>query len=53
MILTIERFFKENNGIIIDGKAYDIKEKKVLDDSLGTTGASNNIFSFQSTHLVV
>lgn len=46
MILTIERFFKENNEIIIDGKAYDIKEKKVLDDSLGTTGASNNIFSF-------
>lgn len=46
MIPTIERFFKENNQIIIDGKAYDIKEKKVLDDSLGTTGASNNIFSF-------
>ena len=45
MIPTIERFFKENNQIIIDGKAYDIKEKKVLDDSLGTTGASNNIFS--------
>ena len=46
MIPTIERFFKENNQIIIDGKSYDIKEKKVLDDSLGTTGASNNIFSF-------
>nr|WP_302637618.1 ABC transporter permease [uncultured Clostridium sp.] len=46
MIPTIERFLKENNQIIIDGKAYDIKEKKVLDDSLGTTGASNNIFSF-------
>lgn len=46
MIPTIERFLKENSEIIIDGKAYDIKEKKVLDDSLGTTGASNNIFSF-------
>ena len=46
MIPTIERFLKENSQIIIDGKAYDIKEKKVLDDSLGTTGASNNIFSF-------
>ena len=46
MIPTIERFLKENNEIIIDGKSYYIKEKKVLDDSLGTTGASNNIFSF-------
>ena len=46
MIPTIEGFLKENNEIIIDGKSYYIKEKKVLDDSLGTTGASNNIFSF-------
>nr|WP_302661353.1 ABC transporter permease [uncultured Clostridium sp.] len=46
MIPTIERFLKENNEIIIGEKTYVIKEKKVLDDSLGTTGASNNIFSF-------
>ena len=46
MIPTIERFLKENNQIIIGEKTYVIKEKKVLDDSLGTTGASNNIFSF-------
>lgn len=46
MIPTIERFLKENSEIIIGEKTYVIKEKKVLDDSLGTTGASNNIFSF-------
>ena len=45
MIPTIERFLKENSEIIIGEKTYVIKEKKVLDDSLGTTGASNNIFS--------
>lgn len=46
MIPTIERFLKENSEIIIGEKTYVIKEKKVLDDSLCTTGASNNIFSF-------
>ena len=45
MIPTIERFLKENSEIIIGEKTYVIKEKKVLDDSLCTTGASNNIFS--------
>ena len=28
MIPTIERFLKENNQIIIDGKAYDNKGKE-------------------------
>ena len=45
MIPTIERFLKENSEIIIGEKTYVIKEKKVLDDSLCTTGTSNNIFS--------
>ena len=45
LIPTIERFFKENNEFSIDNKTYKIKEKKVLQDSLATSGASNNIFS--------
>lgn len=46
LIPTIERFLKENDEIVINNKAYKIKENKVLDDSLATTPSSNNIFAF-------
>lgn len=46
LIPTIERFLKENDEIVINNKAYKIKENKVLDDSLATTSSSNNIFAF-------
>ncbi|MDU4889888.1 MAG: ABC transporter permease [Clostridium sp.] len=45
LIPTIERFFEENNKVEINGKTYKIKEKKVIEDSLATSPASNNLFS--------
>ncbi|WP_040193864.1 FtsX-like permease family protein [Clostridium culturomicium] len=45
LIPTIERFFEENNQVEINGKTYKIKEKKVIEDSLATSPASNNLFS--------
>lgn len=45
LIPTIERFFKENNELEINGKVYKLKEKKVIGDSLATSPASNNLFS--------
>ncbi|MEG2936322.1 MAG: ABC transporter permease [Clostridium sp.] len=45
LIPTIERFFEENNEIEINGKVYKLKEKKVIEDSLATSPASNNLFS--------
>lgn len=45
LIPTIERFFAENNEVVINNKTYKIKEKRVVEDSLATSPASNNIFS--------
>lgn len=45
LIPTIERFFKENNEVVINDTAYKIKEKKVLQDSIATSPSSNNILS--------
>lgn len=45
LIPTIERFFKENDEVIIDNKSYKIKEKKVLKDSLMTAPSGTNLFS--------
>lgn len=45
LIPTIERFLAENNEVVINNKTYKIKEKKVVEDSLATSPASNNIFS--------
>lgn len=45
LIPTIERFFEGNSEVEINGKIYKIKEKKVIEDSLATSPASNNLFS--------
>lgn len=45
LIPTIKRFFAENNEVVINNKTYKIKEKRVVEDSLATSPASNNIFS--------
>ena len=45
IIPTIERFFNENEEVVIDNKTYKIKEKKIFKDSLATSPSSNNILT--------
>ncbi len=40
-----EKFAKNENNLVIDGKEYKIKEKKVFDDCLYTTPTASTLFS--------